>query len=208
VPAAARRLVELSRELARGLDAAAQQITQIEHILADQERFSRAERVVEPVALPDLLNDALQSVPDELQRTMTLVITPEVASIGSISVPRTALLQVFGNLLTNASESIRRAGRLSGTVRVGAIREMAGDRPVLHLSVCDDGAGIASGDLERLFERGFTTKGHGHGGLGLHWCANVVASMQGRLYAESAGPGQGACFHLILPFGKGSGEKP
>jgi len=36
-------------------------------------------------------------------------------------------------------------------------------------------------------------------GLGLHWCANAVAGMGGQISAESAGTGQGAAFHVLLP---------
>jgi signal transduction histidine kinase len=137
---------------------------------------------------------------------MNLVIAPEVGMARPVLAQRIMLLQVLGNVLTNAAESIRRAGRARGTVHVGAELETTDGRPMLHIRLADDGAGIAPGDLERIFQRGFTTKGRGHGGLGLHWCANVVAEMQGRLYAESAGPDQGACFHLILPYSESSGE--
>ena len=50
-----------------------------------------------------------------------------------------------------------------------------------------------------LFERGFSTKKEQTGGLGLHWCANSVAALAGRMSAESAGPGAGAAFHVLLP---------
>jgi C4-dicarboxylate-specific signal transduction histidine kinase len=36
-------------------------------------------------------------------------------------------------------------------------------------------------------------------GLGLHWCANSLAGMGGRIVAESAGAGRGAQFHVLLP---------
>jgi signal transduction histidine kinase len=33
----------------------------------------------------------------------------------------------------------------------------------------------------------------------LHWCANAVAGMGGRISAESDGAGKGAKFHVLLP---------
>jgi sensor domain CHASE-containing protein len=207
VPAATARLIGLCRELEQGLAVTGQQMAQIESILAEQERFSRSERVLEPVKLAAALDDALSLVRDELRQAIDLVVAAEVGAACPVLVQRTMLLQVLGNLLANAAESIGRAGRPRGIVQVGAELETAAGRPMLHIRLADDGAGIAAGDLERIFQRGFTTKERGHGGLGLHWCANVVAGMQGRLYAESPGPGQGACFHLILPCSEGNGER-
>jgi signal transduction histidine kinase len=207
VPAATARLIGLCRELEQGLAVTGQQMAQIEGILAEQERFSRSERVLEPVKLAAALDDALSLVRDELRQAIDLVVAAEVGAACPVLVQRTMLLQVLGNLLANAAESIGRAGRPRGIVQVGAELETAAGRPMLHIRLADDGAGIAAGDLERIFQRGFTTKERGHGGLGLHWCANVVAGMQGRLYAESPGPGQGACFHLILPCSEGNGER-
>jgi two-component system, NtrC family, sensor kinase len=53
--------------------------------------------------------------------------------------------------------------------------------------------------LLNLFGRGFSTKKGKTGGIGLHWSANSVAAMGGRMSAESDGPGRGACFHVVLP---------
>ena len=38
---------------------------------------------------------------------------------------------------------------------------------------------------------------------GMHWCANAVAGMGGRISAESDGQGQGAEFHVLLPAAQG-----
>ena len=61
-----------------------------------------------------------------------------------------------------------------------------------------NGTGIAMEQMPHLFERGFSTKTRGSG-IGLHWCANTVSAMGGRIYATSPGIGQGACLHLLLP---------
>jgi hypothetical protein len=36
-------------------------------------------------------------------------------------------------------------------------------------------------------------------GLGLHWSANTVIALKGRLYAEKGNHFRGACLHLFLP---------
>jgi C4-dicarboxylate-specific signal transduction histidine kinase len=111
---------------------------------------------------------------------------------------------VLANVLINAAEARSGAGDRPVHVDLGASLEAPGGRPVVHLRVNDDGCGMTPETLARAFENGFTTKGASLG-LGLHWCANAVHAMGGRMYAESPGPGQGTCIHLLLPAVNGKG---
>jgi sensor histidine kinase regulating citrate/malate metabolism len=68
------------------------------------------------------------------------------------------------------------------------------------LHCADNGVGIARGDLERVFDKGYSTKSKDTNyGIGLHWCANAIAALGGRIWAASEGPGLGASLHLMLP---------
>jgi len=49
-----------------------------------------------------------------------------------------------------------------------------------------------------VFQRGFSTREHKSGGLGLHWCANSMTAMGGTLRLESEGRGMGAVAILTL----------
>ena len=74
------------------------------------------------------------------------------------------------------------------------------DRCHLHLRCIDDGVGIAAENLERVFEKGFTTKSpETNHGIGLHWCANAIGALGGQIWAASDGPGRGAALHLLVP---------
>ena len=56
-----------------------------------------------------------------------------------------------------------------------------------------------------VFSRGFSTKPRAtNSGIGLHWCANTVMALGGRLSVESAGPQRGASFLLTLPLQRAS----
>ena len=107
---------------------------------------------------------------------------------------RLILSQVIGNLFANAAESIVARGTGSGSI-VTAIEQ--GDGRVT-IEIRDDGEGITPEVAATLFHRGFSTRAHKSGGLGLHWCANSVNAMQGSLRLESEGPGQGAVAILTL----------
>jgi PAS domain S-box-containing protein len=65
------------------------------------------------------------------------------------------------------------------------------------VSVRDNGCGISQDVINRLFHPFFTTKAAGKGtGLGLAIVSKLIEEMDGKVTAESEGPGQGAVFKL------------
>jgi signal transduction histidine kinase len=101
---------------------------------------------------------------------------------------RVILSQVIGNLFSNAAEAIAATGRTSGSIGV-AIHERE-DR--VEIVIRDDGEGFDPAAAPTLFQRGFSTRAHKSGGLGLHWCANSMLAMDGTLELKSEGKGCGA----------------
>jgi sensor histidine kinase regulating citrate/malate metabolism len=74
------------------------------------------------------------------------------------------------------------------------------EREQLQLVCEDDGVGIAEPNLARVFDKGFSTKSREtNHGIGLHWCANSIGALGGRIWATSGGSGCGASIHLIVP---------
>ena len=65
------------------------------------------------------------------------------------------------------------------------------------MQVADRGAGIAEGDLERVFESFYSTKPSGLG-IGLAICRKLIEAHGGALWA-SHNPGGGAVFQFTLP---------
>jgi len=64
--------------------------------------------------------------------------------------------------------------------------------------VVDNGVGIPTENMTRIFSHGFTTRPGGHG-LGLHSSALAAQELKGSLRVASDGPGCGATFRLELP---------
>lgn len=197
---AAAELAALLRRTQEELDAIRGHVDHIQLILADQQRFSRAQRVIEPLALQPLVEEAARLLPEELRRRVTLELDPTLGRAPRVLAARVALQQVIGNLLINAAEAVRASGQGAdrGRIRVSADPGSAGGLERVHLWVEDNGVGIGAEDLGHVFDRDFSTKARGSG-MGLHWSANTISALGGRLDAESAGPGQGARFHLLLP---------
>jgi len=116
--------------------------------------------------------------------------------------------QIMLNLLVNASHALE--GRPAPTITVGMARYQPDadfllvhqdleNRPLLCVSVADNGCGINKGNLEHVFEPFFTTKEEGKGtGLGL---AMVYSSMQshGGVIEIDSEEGTGTCIKLYFP---------
>jgi signal transduction histidine kinase len=77
----------------------------------------------------------------------------------------------------------------------------------VRITVADNGLGIATENLNRIFSQGFTTRKEGHG-FGLHSGANAARQLGGSLTVQSKGLGHGATFILALPVIKPLSEKP
>ena len=114
------------------------------------------------------------------------------------------LTRVLVNLVKNASEAMRRAGRIEIALRE---REAGNDSTVLLLSVEDTGPGIREGLLDRVFEPGFTTHTSAEGeagwpathrGLGLSITRSIVEAAGGVVHAENRSEG-GARIVIELP---------
>ncbi|MBL8739793.1 MAG: two-component sensor histidine kinase [Myxococcales bacterium] len=103
------------------------------------------------------------------------------------------LTQVFVNLITNACEAIEGGGKLTIETRHDDARG------VVVLRVIDEGHGIATADIDRLFEPYFTTRGGGGGnGLGLNIVKTIVDGHGGVVSASHNQP-RGAVFSIELP---------
>jgi signal transduction histidine kinase len=96
--------------------------------------------------------------------------------------------------VSNAKGACAESGRTNKQMSV----RVANGNGRVKISVMDNGIGIPSENLSRIFNHGFTTKKDGHG-FGLHSGALAAKELGGTLIAQSDGPGCGANFTLELP---------
>jgi signal transduction histidine kinase len=105
------------------------------------------------------------------------------------------VLQILVHLLRNAEQACASAQVPDKKVVVRIQPRGAGQ---VAIEVRDNGVGIASENLTRIFSHGFSTRKGGHG-FGLHSAALAAQEMNGSLTAFSEGLGKGAAFSLELP---------
>jgi two-component system sensor histidine kinase PhoQ len=141
------------------------------------------------------LRGALLKVYGNKDMSIETAIDPRVQFIGD----RADLTELLGNLLDNACKWCRSRVRIEAVIGQGA-----DSRAALHLTIDDDGPGIAEEHRAKVLERGGradeATPGHG---LGLAMVHDTVALYSGAMRIESSNLG-GARFDLRLPGRMGS----
>ena len=103
--------------------------------------------------------------------------------------------QVILNLLRNAMDAVQTLG--PAATRAIAIDVGFDEDEGIFVQVADRGPGIATEDLERVFESFYSTKRNGLG-IGLAICRRLIEAHGGTLRAAH-NPGGGALFRMTLP---------
>ena len=191
-----------NRDAAENLEVAAKQARQVEAILADQERHAQVSPVVEKLSLDEVLDEAVLVIPNTDETEIKVEFETQINQM-SVHAHRVGLLQVMGNLILNAYESIQRSEAPKGVIGVAVCTETIDEQAMVRLTVRDTGCGFDEAMRAKIFQRGYSSKEGHMSGLGLHWCANALAGMGGCIQAESDGPGHGAEFHVLLPAAQG-----
>ena len=107
------------------------------------------------------------------------------------------LQQVFFNLALNAFRVMAANGTLF--IRVDWAAQGEGEK--IQIVFEDQGAGIESQHLGKIFEPGFTTRA-GSPGLGLSLCKTVVEQHEGSISVQTV-LGRGSSFTLLIPARRG-----
>lgn len=168
-------------------------IAHITEIVLTQQRYAKLVGVLEIVNVVDLVEDSLRLNAGAFARHRIEVVR-DFQQSPPLNIDKHKVLQILINLVRNAKyacEESQRADRQL-TVRVTCTQEHAA------ISVIDNGIGIASENLTRIFNHGFTTRAEGHG-FGLHSGALAARELGGSLSVHSDGLGKGATFILRIP---------
>jgi signal transduction histidine kinase len=142
----------------------------------------------EEVDMAQLLEQAFERYRDEAQRR-SIDYRQEVRDRPVIESDGDRVLQVVGNLLSNAFHATPDGGRIS--------LELAQRNGTVHVAVEDNGPGIPAEKRDRLF-RPFVSEASGGTGLGLAIAKELSSALGGRLELVSE-VGKGARFELVLP---------
>ena len=193
-------LAQLSSQLVADREAAltelASLVKSIEHmkdIVRMQQSYATHGGVVESVAVADLVNDSVRLNEEAFSRH-GVTLACEFEEVPAITVDKHRVLQILVNLIRNAKYACEDSGRSDKRITIRVTRCALG----VAIAVVDNGVGIPTENMTRIFSHGFTTRPSGHG-FGLHSAALAAQELKGSLRVASDGPGCGATFWLELP---------
>jgi signal transduction histidine kinase len=140
----------------------------------------------------ELIKEAINMLRSDLQKHRISVQSDTNRQVPQVTVDRIQLQQVLLNLIANAIDSM--AGE--DEPRILSVKSEVLDGGIM-VAVADSGKGIASQDVDRIFNPLFTTKSDGTG-MGLSICRSIIEAHDGRLRVAGNTP-RGAVFQFVLP---------
>ena len=193
-----RHAAEETGRLLGEIESLQRNIDHIKEIVTMQQTYATMVGILEPLDATKLFEDSLRMNGAALLRHEVVVVR-DFQPVAPVLAERGKVLQILINLIRNAKYALdgNPAGSRILTVRLGS-----GPAGGIRFVVEDNGEGIPSENLTRIFGHGFTTRAHGHG-FGLHSSALAAKELHGSLTVRSDGPGSGAAFTLDLPAAAG-----
>jgi PAS domain S-box-containing protein len=169
-----------------------------EILLANQLDSGRVDLGTEPFDPAELVERVVEAARAHAPAEITIErVAPERAPL--VAADRDKVRQVLVNLTENAIKYSPDGGR----IKVGLELGQSPDEETVIFYVKDEGIGIPSDELGRIFEKFYRldpqmTRGVGGTGLGLYICSELVHRMGGNIWVESS-EGAGSTFLLELP---------
>lgn len=153
----------------------------------------------ENVDLNLVIDNALAQVATEMRKKNISLEIDIPKNLQSISADKEALQQILIHLLQNAIA----VSPEESTIRLNIQMEEEDGQPFVLLQITDQGGGIASEDLPRVFSRIYRADnpliaGVGDNGVGLSIAKTLAEAQKGRIWVESK-PNEGATFSVLLP---------
>ena len=153
-----------------------------------------------PTDLNQFIRELMEFATPEMDEAGIVLETNLAKDMYPVVLDKNQFTHVVLNLLKNARESIEALREESEEDFEGRIVvATAEDEDGISLVIQDNGAGIAQGDEEKVFEFFYTTKPKGTG-LGLAIVQRTVEEHRGRIRVEHMGE-RGARFVVTLPRG-------
>jgi two-component system phosphate regulon sensor histidine kinase PhoR len=196
-PEVARRMLD---QMAQEIDAVTQLVDEL-HDLAQIES-GRVTLKLAPQLISPVVERALERIRPQADRKHLRARAAINGAQPQVLMDADRIGQVLLNLLHNAVKFTAEGGEV--TIQASLLDEDAGQSgPWLMVSVCDNGVGIPSQDLPRIFERFYKvdrarTRNAGGTGLGLAIAKHLIEGHGGRLWADSV-EGRGSTFSFTLP---------
>jgi PAS domain S-box-containing protein len=195
------RIVEREQDpdLRRLLEIAGHNVTYMKDLVQKTLQLARmnslyVELDLEPLDLQTELDNTLRNY-TVLFKTKAITLNNNIPPGITVRADRVLLGEVFNNLIANA---VKYMDDETGTITIDAARE----QEAVVVSVRDTGIGMTREQLDKAFTEFYKADASRHDlespGLGLTICRRIVERHGGRIWAESAGEGEGSTIIFTL----------
>jgi signal transduction histidine kinase len=174
--------VELHQHLAQ----AEIELSRIAHITRQSLGFYKGTEDIESFD-PAQICIEVCSVYEPRAATKSVKLISDVATGVTVSGSSGELRQVIANLVANALDAVRQSGKVRIFMRPAPSPE--GDVSGIHLCISDNGSGIPSKNIDRVFDPFYTTKGTTGTGLGLWVSRQLIEKRGGTINVSSRAGG-------------------
>lgn len=166
----------------------------IKDVIHTQQEYAISGRNFEEISLQQFVDEILSMQSSSL-KMHSIKIERRYLLDSMVRVQKVKLAHILVNLIKNAKDALEGLA-VDNRLMIVEVGRSFPKGP--YLKVIDNGSGIEKDKLDKIFSHGFTTKPSGHG-FGLHFCANAMSEMGGRIEVESEGSGKGAQFSIQFP---------
>ncbi|PCI56626.1 MAG: PAS domain-containing sensor histidine kinase [Gammaproteobacteria bacterium] len=168
----------------------------LEQQINDMLLFSKSgnEQVVSSLSVSELINDAIQAMDALIIKGNAQVNLHLTTAEHHILGNKNALTGAIQNLVHNALQAAAAIKIEQAIINI----QVYSNKNSVYISVKDNGPGISSGDIDKIFEPFYTSSSKGTG-LGLAVVKSVAEAHQGEVsYLSQAGEGAHFCIKLPL----------
>lgn len=163
----------------------------------------RSEPNPTPSEVENIVANAVELADIELRRQQVRLTQYVAARLPLLVVDPILIEQVLINLLKNGAESILQAQRpvAQRQLELKVVPRRVHGLEVVEFSVRDNGSGVPTELLDRIYEAFYSTKSEGMG-IGLKLCRSIIESHSGRIQVENLYNGKevlGCIFSFWIP---------
>ena len=204
---------DLDPDVGRALQFVASESMRAGEIVRHIRNFVRkSQTCIEPLRLPPLIDNMIRLARIHATANAAIITSNLSDNLPPVQADRIQIEQLLLNLIRNGLDAMydnqgsrhlliqaRLETPASQPQRRRSDRELGlpGDKPMIRVSVSDQGHGLNPASLETLFAPFCTDKENGLG-IGLSICRSIIENHGGHLWAEN-NPEGGASFHFTLP---------
>jgi len=181
------------------LDEAEKSGLRARHLTEQLLAFSKGGNPVKEITnVIDVVKESADFIMSGSKTALNYNVEPDVLKA---DIDRGQIGQVIQNIILNASQAMPSGGVIYISIRNQYMKDenviSIPEGTYVAIEIKDEGSGIESRNLKRIFDPYFTTKKDGNG-LGLTICHSIVKRHGGGIEVESV-PGKGTEFTIYLP---------